>query len=102
MAKTKSKVKKNADGTVTITTTQEVTVRPESLPKALVDGMINEAFNPMSWVDGYTYNAWQSQYGDRMITAVRELVIEPMRRERKAAEAALDAITRKYKGVARG
>ena len=104
MAKSKNRIKKNDDGTVTITTTQEITVRlrPENLPKALVEGMIDEATNPMSWVDGYTYNGWRHQYGGKMIDAVYELVIKPMLQERKKAERALDAITRKYKGVARG
>ena len=98
----KSRIKKNVDGTVTITLTQEVTVRPENLPKALVEGMIDEATNPRAWVDGYTYNGWRSQYGQRMIDAVHELVIKPLLQERKKVEKTLDAITRKYKGVARG
>ena len=102
MAKSTSKVKKNTDGTVTITTTTTQTICPESLPKALVDGMIDEATNPMSWVDGYTYNAWRSQYGEKMIDAVRELVIKPMQRESAQAEKALDAITNKYRRMGRG
>lgn len=80
----------------TITITRKITVDRNSLPKDLVNGMIDEATNPMSWVDGYTYNAWRSQYGEDMIEAVRQLVIEPMKREREKHEAALNGVTRKY------
>lgn len=87
-------MKKNANGTVTIT--KKITVNRDNLPKSLVEGMIDMNFNPMTWLDGYTMASWKSAYGEDMIEAVRQLVIEPMKAERKKHEDALNAITKKY------
>ena len=80
----------------TVTITRKISVHRDQLPKDLVSGMIDSAFNPMSWIDGYTYAAWRSEYGEDMIEAVRQLVIEPMRLEREQHETALNDITRRY------
>lgn len=87
-------MKTNSDGSVTIT--KKITIRRDQLPKSLVEGMIDGEFNPMSWNDGYTYAAWKAAYGEDMIEAVRQLVIEPMKAERASHEQALDDITKKY------
>ena len=77
------------------------TIKKADLPKKLVEEMIDAAFNPNTWADGYTWNAWKQKYGEAMIDAVTELVIKPMRAERAKHQKALAAITKKYTGGGR-
>jgi hypothetical protein len=77
-----------------ITITQEI--NRADLPNELVKIMVDMAFNPMSWYDGYTIADMRRKYGEGMIVAVDQLVIKPMKAERAGAEAQLAAIHQKY------
>jgi 2-oxo-4-hydroxy-4-carboxy--5-ureidoimidazoline (OHCU) decarboxylase len=72
------------------------TYRLDQLPIELVRGMIESAFDPTTWIDGYTYNAWKDAYGENMLEAVRQLVIEPMKVERAELQKKLQDISKKY------
>ena len=61
-------------------------IKREDIPVKLATDLIDYHFNPATWSDGFSMNAWRGHYGQAMIDACEKLVIEPYRKDRKAIE----------------